>query len=96
MHSTNEVWPLNFKDFHCLKMQRSYQLWPEQNIWRIFSTNLQFGTFKVIYLEIWFQEKEKNLWFRFFYTSWNMDLSRPSKYPKNELLIQTLSVPKQS
>ena len=40
LHSINLVSPLNFKDVYYRKTQRSHQLCPKQNIWRIFSTKV--------------------------------------------------------
>ena len=54
------------------------------------STKLRFGTLKQTYLQSWFWEKEKNLSCRFSHSSLTVYFSIPSKYPKNELLTQTL------
>ena len=53
------VWPLHFMAANILKVVRSYRICAMQNVSRIFSNHLQFGTIKQAYVKIWFREKRK-------------------------------------
>ena len=75
-----------------LKIEWSHQVCAMQNVSRIFSTKLQFGTLKQTYLRVDFDRKE-NLWREFSHSSLNVYFSRLSKYSKNEMLTQALGVP---
>ena len=63
-----------------------------ENVSRTFSSKPQFGTLEQTYQKFDF-EKKREICGVDSLTAQNVDLSRLSKYLKNELLIQTLSVP---
>ena len=56
------------------KIESPYHICAMQKVSRVFSTKLQFGTFKQTSLKISFGEKEKNLWSKVSHRSLNVDL----------------------